>query len=350
MTLYTLHQLKQHYNHRLVLDIDHLTIEEGSVLALLGPNGAGKTTLLNILGFLDRPSSGSVVFQGHAVGPGAPGNKALELLRRQVVVVDQHPIMFSTSVSANIAFGLKIRSIPRKERDRIIDEVLELAGLSRYRSASAHELSGGETQRLALARALALKPRVLLCDEPTASADAENQAIVINLLHQINSEQGTTILFTTHDRLQAVTLAKQTLVLEQGRLVESCGENSFTCTVRQDAGGRYSCLLRKNMAIPLPQGPRVPPGQQICRVLIAPEKIVLQRGAAGLPGPDQAGQASFTGHVVLIMIEGKWVRVLVDTGVTLAVRMTEDEYRQQCPAVGDMVTLLVPAEALTLIA
>lgn len=347
MTLYSLRQLKYHFNHRLVLDIGHLDIEAGTVIALLGPNGAGKTTLLNILGFLEIPSSGSLIFQGQAVDG---VKKALAILRRQVVVVDQHPIMFSTRVCDNIAFGLKIRSLTRKERERIIDEVLDLVGLNRYKNAYAPELSGGETQRLALARALALKPPVLLCDEPTASVDAENQTIIINLLRQINSERGTTILFTTHDRLQAASLARQTLVLEQGRVVETSAENSFLCPIHPTAAGHQICLPGQEQILFVPQLTTVQKMRKTVRVIIAPDKIELQRRAIAPLLPTQTASTScLSGRVIMVMADGDKVRVMVNIGLMLVVLMTNEEYRMQQPAVGDAVTLLIPGDALCII-
>ena len=184
MSLYQLEHLTRAYGRRIVLAIDQLEIEAGRMYALLGPNGAGKTTLLNLLAFLDEPTSGSLRFHDKAVGSDRAERLAL---RRQVVLVDQHPIMFSTSVAANIEFGLKIRKIDRTARQRAVQAALETVGLERYREARAHELSGGETQRLALARALALAPTVLLCDEPTASVDTENQAKIAALLRRINT-------------------------------------------------------------------------------------------------------------------------------------------------------------------
>ena len=174
MMLYQLTSLRQQFNNRVVLDIDQMEIEAGSMHALLGPNGAGKTTLLDILAFLVPPASGTLLFQGNPVDP---ARSDLLALRRRVVLVDQHPIMFSTTVRGNIEFGLKIRGLSGAERGWRVDEALATVGLERYREARAPELSGGETQRLALARALALRPEVLLCDEPTASVDAENQEL-----------------------------------------------------------------------------------------------------------------------------------------------------------------------------
>ena len=149
MKLYSLTRTTQCYHKRTVLDIDHLEIETGGIYALLGPNGAGKTTLLNILSFLEAPTSGTIAFRDQVVDH---SHATMQHLRRQVVLVDQHPIMFSTSVCSNIEFGLKIRKIDKARRQHIVDETLDTVGLRPFKHAAAHALSGGETQRLALAR------------------------------------------------------------------------------------------------------------------------------------------------------------------------------------------------------
>ena len=213
--IYNISQLTKVYGTRTVLDIPLLKIEKGWIYALLGSNGAGKTTLLNILGFLEVPTNGNIIFRSNKV---QFTESSLHPLRKTVVIVDQHPILFTTTVYKNLEFGLKIRQIPKKERELIIKEALELVGMRHLASAPAHRLSGGETQRVAIARALAVNPKVLLCDEPTSSVDAENQVAIINILRQINELKKITILFTTHDRLQVSSLAQHTLVLKDGRL------------------------------------------------------------------------------------------------------------------------------------
>jgi tungstate transport system ATP-binding protein len=341
MMLYTLTNVTQRYTDRTVLDIDQLEIEEGRIYALLGPNGAGKTTLLGILGFLEAPTTGALFFRGQPV---EASRAAMLHLRRQVVLVDQHPIMFSTSVRSNIEFGLKIRKIEKAERQRVVDEVLETVGLRHFKFARAHELSGGETQRLALARALALSPRVLLCDEPTASVDAENQAVVSGLLQQINATRGTTIIFTTHDRLQAASLAQQTLVLEGGRLAATTYENSYVCTLDSGANGDLRCTLQGRVEIPLPTPPPAcrPPGSG--RVYIDPEKITLSRR-------DDQGKSrqEVMGTVVLIMAEGEKIRVVVNIGVLMVVLMDRLHYEHERPAIGETVALRFTGAAVSLL-
>ena len=330
MMLYTLTHARQRYHQRLVLDIDRLEIPEGGILALLGPNGAGKSTLLRLLAFLETPASGTLCFRGEPVTGSA---RQLLHLRRRVVLVEQHPIMFSTTVRANIEFGLKIRKVERAQRLRLVDEALEVVGLSRYREARGHELSGGETQRLALARALALRPEVLLCDEPTASVDAENQGIIGDLLQRISAEQGTTIIFTSHDRLQAVSLARQTLTLEGGRLATTSHDNAFTGMLQRSPSGHPCCVLRGRIAIALPEWPcDRQPGD--LRIHIDPRTIGLRRADTHQP----AGE-SHTGTVLLIMAEGTDIRVLVDIGVLVTVLMDQAAYRREHPHIGDTVQL-----------
>ena len=158
MITYAISDLSKVFGERTVLDIPHLEIEGKQIYALLGPNGAGKTTLLNILGFLETPTAGHIRYRDQIVQFSEPN---LQRLRQDVVVVDQHPILFTTTVYKNIEFGLKIRKMPKKKRERIIEESLELVGMRYFSSASAQNLSGGETQRVAIARVLALSVKRL---------------------------------------------------------------------------------------------------------------------------------------------------------------------------------------------
>ena len=216
--------LVKSYNSRKVLDIKELDLEKGGIYGLLGPNGSGKTTLLQILAFLESWSRGAVYFQGRQVS----GN-AMELKqnRRQVVLVDQHPILFTTSVFKNVEFGLKVRKISKSNRKSIAMEALDRVGMADFAPRPACRLSGGETQRVAIARALALNPQVLLCDEPTSSVDAQHQSEVLRILRQINEINGITVIFTTHEQSHAAYLAKKILYLNKGRLASPVSGNLF---------------------------------------------------------------------------------------------------------------------------
>lgn len=204
--LYSVRNLKKIYNGRAVLDLERLSLEKGKVYGLLGPNGSGKTTLLHILSFLTSPSAGTVFYEDKPV---SFAENLLQPLRREVVLVDQHPILFSTSVYKNIEFGLKIRKIPKQERKKIIEASLDMVGMREFMSADNHHLSGGETQRVAIARALACSPKVMLFDEPTSSVDVSSQIAIENIIRNLHTEKGISIIFSTHDLLWASKLADE---------------------------------------------------------------------------------------------------------------------------------------------
>ncbi|HJO61678.1 MAG: ATP-binding cassette domain-containing protein [Desulfobacterales bacterium] len=214
--LYVISHLKKVFDNRTVLDIPFLEIESGIIYALLGSNGAGKTTLLNILGFLEPPTQGNILYRSVQV---IFSTSHLQNLRREVVLVDQNPIMFTTSVFKNVEFGLRIRRIPKNERVKIVTEALDMVGMRHFAQAQAQNLSAGETQRVALARGLVVSPQVLLCDEPTSTVDVEHQTMILNILKQITEERKISIVFTTHDGHQAAFLSCHTLSLDHGKPV-----------------------------------------------------------------------------------------------------------------------------------
>jgi tungstate transport system ATP-binding protein len=335
---YELQQVTQQYNGKTVLNIKKLEIESGKIYGLLGANGAGKTTLFNILSFLEAPASGQVVFAGQSV---FFGRTELHKLRRRVVMVDQYPIMFTTTVFKNIEFGLKIRGMTKERRQAVIDEALDMVDLAAYRGASAAELSGGETQRLALARALALSPEVMLCDEPTANVDVENQAVIRALLTRVNLETRCTILFTSHDRLQAAGLADETVVLEKGELVDTSYENIFSCSLESKGKGQKICLLQQKIPFSLPGFVPEAEGRDY-RVYLNPDKIKLVQGGQQV----QQRRGVLFGTINLMMAEGEKVRLIVNAGVMVTVLLPVDEYAQLRLAIGDAVTLKLKPDAV----
>jgi tungstate transport system ATP-binding protein len=193
--LYRLHNLRKCYGPREVLAIGELSIDEGRIYTLTGPNGSGKSTLLNILAFLSPPTDGEIRFAGEAV---VWSNDSLLRLRREVTLLHQAPYLFDTSVRANIAFGLKTRRITGQELHSRVDEALELVSLAGFQKRKARELSGGEAQRVAMARALALRPKVLLLDEPLANVDRNSVELLEKVILAL-PERGTSVIISTHD-------------------------------------------------------------------------------------------------------------------------------------------------------
>ena len=340
MTAYSITQLVKRFGSRTVLDIPCLDIEAGRIYALLGPNGAGKTTFFNILGFLDAPTSGQVHYDGMPV---RFSEAHLQVLRKEVVMVDQHPILFSTTVFKNLEFGLKVRKIAKKERERIITETLDLVGMRSFVRASAHRLSGGETQRVALARGLALSPKVFLCDEPTSSVDAENQTKIMNILKQINEDKKITVIFTTHDRSRAADLTHHTLVLDKGRLVPSAYENIFSGKLFRNGQRQYRCQIRENISLAFAQTPAEIDNESV-RIFIDPEMIVPD-GVAAIHEETNRIQ----GTVIQVMRENGKIRMVVDVGLRLTLLISRKYYEKHKPLVGGDVNVYIPPDAIRVI-
>ena len=335
--IYTISGLTKIYGSRTVLDIPRLDIEQEHIYALLGPNGAGKTTLLNIFGFLDTPTTGEIRYRSQTV---RYSEHDLQRLRKEVIMVDQHPILFTTTVYKNIEFGLRIRKISPKARERIIAESLDMVGMGDFARAPAQNLSGGETQRVAIARALALSPNVFLCDEPTSSVDVENQNIIINILRQINDLKKITVVFTTHDRSQAARLAHHTLVLNRGRIAPTMYENIFRGVLQDTSTTKSLCVIHERIRLPIDRD-QIRGKNQTVRVLIDPQKIDLVR-----PGEDNSDSNCTYGRVVQIMEENGNIRIVVDAGVWIALLVPKVRYDEIRPSVGDHVELHIPPQAI----
>lgn len=234
--IYRVRGLRKLYGGRCVLDVEALEVQRGEVLAIIGPNGAGKSTLLRLLNFLEPPSSGELTFLGHK----AKFPVALAL-RQQVTMVFQRPILLHGSVWQNVAYPLRIRKI---KAGALIDEMLRSLELSELSETSVHELSGGEFQRAALARALVLKPRVLLLDEPAANLDPQNVVKIEAIIGAIRREGHTTVVLVTHRVEQARRLADRTALLMDGSFIEIAETTRFF-TQSQDP--RAAAFVRGQM-------------------------------------------------------------------------------------------------------
>lgn len=187
--------LKKSFGARCLFDIEHLEIARATAYVLTGPNGAGKSTLLRILSGLEPASPAELRFEGQPITLD-PYPRAL---RDALVYVHQHPVMFGTSVSANLAYGLRARGLPRAEIRQRVEQAMRWAGLDSLRDHRPATLSGGEKQRVALARANILSPKLLLLDEPTANLDGDARHQVMELIPRLVSE-GVSLVMACHDR------------------------------------------------------------------------------------------------------------------------------------------------------
>src|SRR5437764_263169 len=186
--------------------------EDGRVTALLGPSGSGKSTVLRMIAGLERPSGGRIAIAGE-------DQTEASVQERRVGFVFQHYALFRhMSVRDNVAFGLNVRKVGKDEMGRRVDELLELVHLAPFADRYPHHLSGGQRQRVALARALAPRPKVLLLDEPFGALDARVRQDLRLWLDELHRELGVTSLLVTHDQEEALELANEVVVMNDGRI------------------------------------------------------------------------------------------------------------------------------------
>jgi cobalt/nickel transport system ATP-binding protein len=195
-----------------------LKFEKGERVAVLGPNGAGKSTLFQLLNGLLQPSSGKVSVSGLTVE-----KKNLYQIRAKVGMVfqDSDDQLFNSTVRQEVAYGLMNMHVTGKELDKTVDWALDVVGISGYGAKSPHNLSGGEKKRVALASVLAMKPEVLVLDEPTAALDPHGVSNLVKLLNSVNKEFGITLIFSSHDADIIPLLAERVYLMDSGKIVLS---------------------------------------------------------------------------------------------------------------------------------
>lgn len=327
MTLFDIQSLRKVYGSRTVLNVSELHLEEGGIYTLLGPNGSGKTTLLEILALLTPPTSGEIRYRGMTIS-GFRNNPSR--LRREIVMVHQNPILFTTTVRKNVAFGLKIRRVPKRERGKIVDACLDLVGMRGFAESPAHRLSGGETQRVAIARALACSPRVMLFDEPTANVDLEHQFAIEQIIQEINLWKGITILFATHDLRQAYRGAGRVIPLYEGAVSQSPFGNIFTGEIRSNETGRGNGkICRIHDAV---QFPVITEKTGKVKITLDPSKVAIH------PAENRRhAHGGFPGTLIQLTDEEHHVRATVDIGVPIHVLLDKGMLQGMSVSVGEDV-------------
>jgi len=208
------------YGAQRVLDSVSLRMERAERVAIMGPSGSGKSTLLNCLAGLETPDSGQIFFLGKQLS--SLGEAEVTRLRRESLtsIFQFFHLLPTLSARENVEFPLLLRKDPKKERDASVEALLEEVGLVHRAEANPSELSGGEMQRLAIARALITEPALILADEPTGSLDSKNSERILSLLQQLTERHQTGLLMVTHD-LEASGICTRVLHMHDGRLKET---------------------------------------------------------------------------------------------------------------------------------
>jgi len=311
--------IKKIYDDRVVLEIPHLEFEKGMIYALVGPNGAGKTTLLRLLNLLERPDEGELYFDGQQIDNSSP---AVLSMRRQMTLVMQNAILFRTSVYNNVAYGLKVRSHDKKIPSAILS-ALNLVGLAGFETRKAKQLSAGESQRIALARALVLQPRILLLDEPTANVDKRNVHVVESILRKINAELKTTIIFTTHDLSQAHRLTDKIISLLDGKIMDGSSENMLYGNFERDAKQQSFVNVTPSVRIAVMDYEPDSSG-----IFIDPKNVSIS-----FEPQNSDGMNNLEGHVTSVTVVNEMIRLTVNTGIELIALVNPEIFQEMAMSI-----------------
>ncbi|MBU8911789.1 MAG: ATP-binding cassette domain-containing protein [Desulfobacterales bacterium] len=311
---YHLKNIQHYYENTKVLDIDDLKIRKGSITGLLGPNGSGKSTLLKLLAFAQKPTMGSIFYNGRIEFPFSP------TVRSKVTLLTQKPYLLKRIVFENIAYGLKIRKETKFLEDQVKKALLTV-GLD-YQNFAArkwHELSGGEAQRVAMAARLILKPEVLLLDEPIASVDTESAKLIRKASLKARDNWGATLVIASHDLQWLYSISDKQLSIFKGNIFSTGMENIIT--------GPFVKTDEKSLVKKLGDGQIITlkaPTQEVCTAVIRKKNIsiALERQPAG--GVDN----QLSGHIISMLLEKKNGQIMATISIndlSLILRLSPDQ-------------------------
>jgi len=303
-----------------VLALKNISLEvyRGELLVLLGPSGSGKSTLLRIIAGLEKPTKGRVYMDGEDITDLPP-------YRRDTSMVFQSLALFpNMTVYDNVAYGLKIRKIPKDEIDRRVDEILELVKIKELKDRKVTKLSGGQRQRVAIARSLVLHPKVLLLDEPLGALDLKLRKELHVELKRLHEEVGNTWIFVTHDQEEALTLADRIGIMNSGMLeqvgdkwdlyekpatrfvAEFIGETNLITGKVKEVYEKYIVISWNNMDIIAPRVGGVERGREVA-VSIRPENISI----GNKPMQEREGTNLYKGEITDEIFKGSYVTYYV---------------------------------------
>jgi tungstate transport system ATP-binding protein len=333
------------------LDNVTLRVRKGEIFALVGPNGSGKTTLLRILACLEKPCEGAVSIGGERVDD---GNRNRVMMG--VTLVFQKTMLFTASVYDNVAYGLKLRGMPKSEVDEAVGRALEMVKLRGFERRHAKKLSGGEQQRVSLARGLALDTPLLLLDEPTANLDPKSASVVEEVVREVNRRSGTTVVVATHNVFQAGQIAGRAAMLVEGRVTDIDSVDEVLRRSRGFAGfarlenifsGVSEVLEEGTSRITLDGGFLIESAlRQSGRVtvFVRPEDIVVSRERF-----ESSARNVFEGKIIEVSDLGSLLRLKVDVGKVFVVQVTKRSFVEMGLNVGLTVFLMFKASSVQLV-
>jgi len=351
--------LSRQVGNKTILDSVDLEIHRGEIFTFIGPSGSGKTSVLRLINLLDKPTAGTIIFDGTDT---TASNTDRLAIRRRMAMVFQKPAVLNTTVAGNVAFGLKFRSVERSEIESRVHEALEIVGLLHLAGRKAVTLSGGEMQRVAIARALVTRPEVLLLDEPTANLDPVNTDLVEKLILAIHKRFKTTIILSTHDMVQGQRLADRMGVIINGRIAQIgsihdifyrpngkdiarfVGIDTILNGIVESNEGEHAKVSvgAKSFEVITP----LLPGSKVA-LFIRPEEVSIALRDGDLPKTSVRNQLA--GTITRMVPFGPFVRTTIDFGSHLTALVTRRSADELSLAVGMTVIAGIKASAIHVI-
>jgi len=323
MNIIKISNLNKNYGEREVLKNINLEIREGEIFAVIGPSGAGKTTLLRIINMLDKPTSGKIFFNGED----CEDCDRLKT-RRKMVLLFQDTAVISGSVYDNVSYGLKIRGLGKNEIKERVAFALEEMGISGYEERNAKNLSGGEKQRMAFARATVFNPDLLILDEPTANLDPKNIGVVEELIKKI-TENNTTIIMSTHRFEEAISLADRIAVIQNGEILQVGTPAEIFRKPKSKQVAQFVGLenlfegvskIKEEISEICVNGIKIYAADQKegkVRLIVHPESVIVSREKLV-----SSARNSFKGKITETSDKGVLVKVVVDVGIPIIALVT----------------------------
>lgn len=339
--------IKWKANGKNILDITEFQIKRGEVISLIGPNGAGKSSFLKILGLLEKPGSGEILLDGQTV-KGSPLH-----LRRRMSMVFQEPLLLSGTVYGNVASGLHFRGIKGSRLDECVMHWLESLNISHIVGRSCRHLSGGEAQRVSLARALAVEPELLYLDEPFAALDQPTRQALVEDMGRIIKELGISAVFVTHNAEELSIFTDRICVMDKGSIVQEgkpeevfgrpanevvAGLVGVENIIEGTAGNDEGKVLVNNTCI-MAHTDNINPGARV-KLFIRPENILC--GCYG-------SENNFHGKVEKVISLSSQYKLILNCGFRLIVLLSKGLFSYESIKPGNELDVVIPPDKIHIV-
>ena len=328
--MFLLENIKKSYNGKRVLDIERLSLEGPGIIVLYGPNGSGKTTLLNILAFLDLAYEGKLWLKNRMIK--APMDYTT--LRRKVALLMESPCFLKGTVFDNVSYGLKVRGLARAEIYERVKNVLAEAGLGGLENQKVEALSGGEKQRLALARVLVLDTEIVLLDEPTSRMDKGYLEVFESIISDYS--QNRMFLMTSHNLSQAYHLTDRVVYLLDGKVVDIPQHNIFLARVRETEEKIKVATVSAGININVVTEKIGP-----VRISIDPREIIVSTTSF-----DSSARNMLKGRIINVSMTAATVELCVDIGLKVYAFITKKSFDEMGLNIGKEVYLVFKASGV----